>query len=394
MTQTSPLRRVATPAILLLLCGGLVAWWLHRSPDAGKGRRAAAVPVETAQATRADVPVVLQGLGTVTALNTVTVRARVDGELERVAFTEGQLVHRGDLLAQIDARPAQAALDQAAAVLDRDRAQLENARRDLERYALLQPQNLASQQTLDTQKAQVAQLAAQVKLDQAALTNAGTQLAYTRLTAPIDGRTGIRLLDQGNIIHAADAGGLVVLTQIQPITVVFTLPEEQLGAVTAAFAAGPVEVTAQIRGAEGSSAETGTLKLIDNLVDTSTGTVKFKALFANQAQRLWPGQYVTTAVKVRVNAGATVIPSTALVTGPSGPFAYLVKPDHTVEVRNLVTAQEQDGLTVVRQGLAPGDTVVVSNQYRLQPGAAITTDAGRGGGNDHGSNAKKPGAAP
>jgi membrane fusion protein, multidrug efflux system len=355
-----------------------------RSGSGGKKPRSQAVAVEIAQAGHADMPVLLQGLGTVQALNTVTVRARVDGELQRVAFSEGQLVHRGDLLAQIDPRPNQAAADQAAATLDKDRALLDNARRDLERYRLLEPQNLASQQQVDTQNALVAQLSAQVKLDQAALFNARTQLEYTRITAPIDGRAGIRLVDAGNMIRATDTGGLVVLTQIQPIDIVFTLPEEQLGAVTTAFAAGPLPVTAELRGAE-AKPETGALSLIDNQVDQSTGTVKFKARFANKQERLWPGQFVTARLQLKVDRDATVIPSTAVITGPRGPFTYVVRPDLTVEARDITTAQEVDGRTVVTSGLKPGESVVTTNQYRLEPGARISSEAA---GNTRGAQGK------
>lgn len=355
----------------------LVALALARRHSAATGKPGPqAVAVETARADRADVPVVLQGLGTVQALNTVTVRARIDGELTRVAFTEGQLVHRGDLLAQIDPRPSQAAVEQALALVEKDHALLANAQRDLARYEMLAPQNLASEQTLETQRSLVVQLAAQARLDEATLSNARTQLEYTRISAPLDARTGIRLVDQGNIIHAADAAGLVVLTQIEPITVVFTLPEESLGAVTAAFAQGPLQVTAQIRGAAGAP-EVGTLTLIDNQVDQSTGTVKFKARFANAERHLWPGQFVMARLRVRVDHDVTVVPTTAVLAGPSGPFAYVVRPDSTVEVRALATEQETDGRTVVRSGLQVGDTVVVSNQYHLQPGARISTEAPR-----------------
>jgi multidrug efflux system membrane fusion protein len=361
---------IAVLALLLFAWRGL----LHRPAAADSQKASQPIAVDTAAVTHADVPIYLQGLGTVQAFYTVTVTARVDGELTKVAFTEGQTVRKGDLLAQIDPRPIQAALDQAVATKTKDAAQLANAKRDLERYTLLQPEDLASKQTVDTQRATVDQLAAQIKIDEAVIDNARTQLDYTRITSPIDGRTGIRLIDPGNIVHAADITGIVVVTQVQPISVIFTLPEEALGAVGRALAAGTVKVTTVTRdGAE--VLDEGTLTLVDNQIDQSTGSIKLKATFDNARNTLWPGQYVNARVLVRTERNALTIPDAAVQLGPDGPFTYVVKSDSTVEVRPLKIGDASDGMTIVTRGLALGEHVVTSNQYRLQPGALVRTAA-------------------
>jgi membrane fusion protein, multidrug efflux system len=355
----------------------LVAWrGLHKPASAATPKVAQTIQVETAAAAPADVPVYLQGLGTVQAFYTVTVTARVDGELEKVAFTEGRMVHKGDLLALIDPRPNRAAYEQAVATKVKDEAQLKNAQLDLERYTQLQPQDLASKQTLDTQRALVDQLAAQIKVDQAVIDNARTQLDYTRIVSPIDGRTGIRLIDPGNIVHASATTGIVVVTQVQPISVVFTLPEEQLGAVGAALSAGPVKVTTVARDG-GKVLDEGTLGLIDNQIDQPTGSVRLKATFANENNTLWPGQYVDARVLVRTAKNALTIPDAAVQLGANGPFTYVVKQDSTVEARPLHVSEGSNGLTIVTNGLHAGEIVVTSNQYRLQPGAHVRTAASR-----------------
>jgi multidrug efflux system membrane fusion protein len=361
---------IAVLALLLFAWRGL----LHRPVAADSQKASQPIAVDTAAVTHADVPIYLQGLGTVQAFYTVTVTARVDGELTKVAFTEGQTVRKGDLLAQIDPRPIQAALDQAVATKTKDAAQLANAKRDLERYTLLQPEDLASKQTVDTQRATVDQLAAQIKIDEALIDNARAQLDYTRITSPIDGRTGIRLIDPGNIVHAADITGIVVLTQVQPISVIFTLPEEALGATGRALAAGTVKVTTVTRdGAE--VLDEGTLALVDNQIDQSTGSIKLKATFDNARNTLWPGQYVNARVLVRTERNALTIPDAAVQLGPDGPFTYVVKRDSTVEVRPLKIGDASDGMTIVTRGLALDEHVVTSNQYRLQPGAQVRATA-------------------
>ncbi|MGD0504881.1 MAG: efflux RND transporter periplasmic adaptor subunit [Steroidobacteraceae bacterium] len=362
---------IAILAVVLLIVGRAV---LHKPASAATQKSVPAVAVDTAQSFRNDVPIFLQGLGTVQAFYTVTVTARVDGELQRVAFTEGQTVHKGDLLAQIDPRPNQAAFDQAVATKSKDEAQLANAKRDFERYTKLQPQDLASKQTVDTQRALVDQLAAQLKVDQAIIDNARTQLEYTRITSPITGRTGIRLVDPGNIVHGANSTGIVVVTQVQPISVVFTLPEEELGAVVQALAAGSVSVTTVSRDG-GATLDEGTLSLIDNQIDQSTGSVRLKATFDNARNTLWPGQYVDARVLVRTERNALTIPNAAVQLGPNGPFTYVVKTDSSVEVRPLRVAEGGGGLTIIKEGLAPGERVVTSNQYRLQAGVRVQTTA-------------------
>jgi multidrug efflux system membrane fusion protein len=372
--RTSIGKGKALGAVAVLVLAAL-AWrgLAHRPAAAASHAEPPPVTVDIAVATRADVPVYLLGLGTAQAFYTVTVTARVDGELQKIGFTEGQLVHKGDLLAQIDPRPNQAAYEQAMAAKARDAAQLANAKRDLDRYKILQPQDLASKQTVDTQHASVDQLSAQLEVDQAQIDNARTQLDYTRITSPIDGRTGIRLIDPGNIVHAADTTGIVVVTQVQPIAVIFTLPEERLAQVSTALAAGPVKVIAETR--TGETLEEGTLSLIDNQIEQATGSVKLKALFKNARDALWPGQYVNARVLVRTDHDAITIPSAAVQLGPKGPFTYVVKEDSTVEARALTVGEDDNGLTVVRKGLDANERVVTSNQYRLQAGAHVRSAA-------------------
>ncbi len=368
------MRKIWAGAGVLALMSILGRALLHDPANAATKQSPAAIAVDTASVAAADVPIYLEGLGTVQAFYTVTVTARVDGELQRVAFTEGQTVRKGDLLAQIDPRPNQAAFEQAVATKAKDEAQLANAKRDLSRYTELQPQDLASKQTVDTQHALVDQLAAQLKVDQAVIDNARTQLDYTRIVSPIGGRTGIRLVDPGNIVHATDTAGIVVVTQVQPISVVFTLPEEQLGLVAQALAAGIVEVTTMARGG-GAELDKGTLSLIDNQIDQATGTVKLKATFANTHNTLWPGQYVNARVLVRTDPHVLTVPDAAVQLGPNGPFTYVVKQDSTVEVRQIKISDGSSGLTIVTSGLSAGERVVTSNQYRLQAGAHVRSAA-------------------
>jgi multidrug efflux system membrane fusion protein len=332
------------------------------------------VAVETATVARANVPLYLEGLGNVQAFYTANITARVDGELQRVAFVEGQMVRRGQLLAQIDPRPNQAAFDQAVATEAKDTAQLGSARADLERYVKLAPQNLASQQTIDTQQALVAQLQAQIKVDRAIIDNARTQLAYTSIVSPIDGRTGIRKVDPGNNVHATDTNGIVVVTQMQPISIVFTLPEDQLLQINKALGAGSVRVTALSRD-DKTQLDTGTLTLVDNQIDPNTATMRLKAVFPNQQNTLWPGQFVNVRVLVQQQEDVLTLPSAAVQHGPDGLFTYVVKADSTVEVRPLKIGEDSEGVVVVTDGVSAGERVVTSNQYRLQPGARVRLQA-------------------
>jgi multidrug efflux system membrane fusion protein len=375
MTQISTFQKRA-------LVGGLalallvIAWrtLIYKPADAATRTSPPAIAVDTAAANHTDVPIYLQGLGTVQAFYTVTVTARVDGELQKIGFTEGQEVHKGDLLAQIDPRPNQAAYEQAVATKAKDAAMLENAKRDVVRYALLQPQELASKQTVDTAQALLNQLKAQVEVDQALIDNARTQLDYTRITSPINGRTGIRLVDPGNIVHAAGTTGIVVVTQVQPISVIFTLPEEDTSLIGAALAAGPVNVTTLSRDGK-TELDQGTLTLIDNQIDQTTGTARLKATFANTRNTLWPGQYVNARVLVRTERNALTLPSSAVQLGPNGPFTYVIKSDSTVEVRPLTLGDESSGMTVIKSGIALNERVVTSNQYRLQSGVHVRDNA-------------------
>jgi multidrug efflux system membrane fusion protein len=360
-------RLIAAAAVALGVV--LIAWhWLGRKPATENAPPA--IPVDVASVQRADVPVYLEGLGTVQAFYTVTATARVDGQIQKIGFTEGQEVKKGALLAQIDPRPYQAALGVAIATRDKDRAQLANARRDLERYELLAPEDLASRQTVDTQRSLIAQLQAQVKGDEAAVDNARTQLDYTSIRSPINGRTGIRQVDPGNIVHASDTTGIVVVTQLQPIAIIFSLPEESFTQLNAALQRGPVPVTALSR--EGrEQLDRGTVSLIDNEIDQNTGTIRVKATLPNDRRRLWPGEFVSVQVLTEVRHQVLTIPASALERGPDGMFTYVVRPDSTVAVAPLIAGEENAGIVVIEKGLAPGERVVTSNQYRLQPGSRI-----------------------
>ena len=357
---------IAVVALVVLL----LAWhWLGSRPAAA-AKTPAAIAVDVATAARADVPVYLEGLGTVQAFYTVTITARVDGQIEKVAFKEGQDVKKGALLVQIDPRPYQAALGVAIAARDKDRALLANAHRDLDRYALLEPEDLASKQTVDTQRSLIAQLAAQVKGDEAAVDNARTQLDYSSIRSPIDGRTGIRQVDPGNNVHAADSGGMVVVTQLEPISVIFSLPEEQFGELSAALASGPVTATALSRD-DKQELDTGTVALIDNQIDQTTGALRVKATLPNKERHLWPGEFVNVRVLAQTRRQALTIPASALERGPDGLFTYVVQADSSIKVADLTVGQQTGNVVVIEKGLQEGDRVVASNQYRLQPGAHV-----------------------
>jgi membrane fusion protein, multidrug efflux system len=367
----APQRKLMLGALTALpLIAGFV--WFARDPvkAAGPPAAPAEVLVETTIVARDNVPVYLEGLGNVQGFLTANVNARVDGELQRVIFTEGEMVKRGQLLAQIDPRPYQAGLDQATATEAKDSAQLDSAKNDLDRYMQLAPQDLISKQTVGQQQALVAQLQAQLRIDRALIDNARTQLDYTHIVSPIDGRTGIRKVDPGNNVHATDTSGIVVVTQMQPIAVVFTLPEDDLLSVKRAMSAGAVKVTALSRDDQ-TELDTGTLSLIDNQIDASTATMRLKAVFTNALNELWPGQFVNVRLLVRQQQAVVTVPSTAIQQGPDGVFTYVVRDDSTVEVRPLKTGSDSEGLVVVTEGLKVGERVVISNQYRLRPGTRV-----------------------
>ena len=359
---------LGTVAVLALIVGGGLD---PKSSTAAPPRTPSAIQVNSAVAAEADVPVYLGGLGTVQAFYTATIAPRVDGQLVKVAFKEGQMVKQGDLLAQIDPRPYQATYDQAVATKDKDAAQLANAQHDLERYVTLAPQNFTSKQVLDTQKALVAQLTAQVKADQASIDSAKTQLDYTTISSPIPGRTGIRLVDPGNNLLAASNTGIVVVTQMQPISLIFTLPEEDLGDVADGMKNGTLAVQAMSRD-DKTVLGTGTLTLIDNQIDQTTGTIKLKASFPNEDSKLWPGEFVNAKVLAQTKHNALTVPSAAIQRGPTGVFVYVVKPDETVEMRQIQVGEDVEGKTIVIAGLQAGERVTTSNEYRLQPGTKVS----------------------
>jgi multidrug efflux system membrane fusion protein len=374
MKMTAQVQQRVTPRVVMVgVATGLALfaalYFTLRKPHAPP-KPPTAIPVDVATVQRADVPVYLEGLGTVQAFYTVTITARVDGQIQKVAFKEGQDVKKGDLLVQIDPRPYEAALGVAIATRDKDRAQLANAHRDLQRYMELAPEDLASKQTIDTQHALIDQLTAQLKGDDAAIDNARTQLEYTSIRSPIDGRTGIRQVDPGNNVHATDTNGMVVVTQLEPISIIFTLPEESFEQLSDALHRGPVTATALSRD-DKDELDHGTVELIDNQIDQATGTIRVKVILPNKQRRLWPGQFVNVRVMSQMQRQVLTIPATALERGPDGQFTYVVQPDSTIKVAPLVVGEQTDNIVVVKKGLEAGDKVVSSNQFRLQPGSLI-----------------------
>jgi multidrug efflux system membrane fusion protein len=362
---------ISAVAMIVVFVGGGFAF-LPKSASKTSAARPAAVPVTAATADVKDVPVYLTGLGTVQAFNTVTVNTRVDGQLDKVNFTEGQNVKAGDVLAQIDPRPFQAALDLAQATKAKDQAQLANAKVDLQRYQKAGP--LANtQQQIDTQAALVQQLEATVQADQANIEAAQVQLGYTTIKAPLSGRTGTRLIDQGNIVRATSTTGLVVITQLQPISVVFSLPQDQLQEVIHQIrsTSTPLQVVALGRGNQQQELGTGTLALVDNQIDQTTGSVRLKSTFPNQNYTLWPGQYVSVRLLLKTLPQVVTVPSTAVQRGPDGMYVYVIKPDSTVAMQPVTVGQMTNGTSVIDKGLDPGTRIVVSGQYRLQPGSPV-----------------------
>jgi multidrug efflux system membrane fusion protein len=337
--------------------------------------------VSVAAATRADYPVFIDGLGQVQAENTVTVRTRVDGQIVKIAFDEGQMVKSGDLLARIDPRPFQAALDQAKAKQAQDQATLANARLDLERYSTLAKQSFATQQQLDTQNALVNQLIAQEAADAAAIDAARVQLDYTTIAAPIGGHVGFRLVDQGNIVNAAQQTGIVTIAQIEPISVIFTAPQDDLPRVAAALAAGEPPIEA--RTSDGATLlATGKLTVVDNQVDPTTGSIRLKAEFTNADHALWPGQAVAAHLRVDVEKNALTVPDRAVQRGPNGLFVYVVGADDRAVTRPVTLAHEDADadIAVVAKGLSEGEKVVTVGHFGLQPGARVAVEAEAGGG--------------
>ncbi|MCW3155843.1 MdtA/MuxA family multidrug efflux RND transporter periplasmic adaptor subunit [Achromobacter spanius] len=379
-------RRVVGLAVLLLVAAG-VAWFAlrpaakqagpggARGPGGGRPPMAAManmpVPVRIATATTQDIDIYLKSLGTVTAYNTVTVRSRVSGELVDVAFQEGQRVKAGDLLAQVDPRAFQVALDQARGTQMQNLAQLENARRDLQRYQTLFKQNSIAKQQVDTQAALVRQYEGTVKSDQANVDNAKLQLDYARITAPISGRLGLRQVDRGNLVSSSDTNGLVVITQTQPISVVFTLPETQLPEVRAELAAGRTLPVDAYDRADTRRIATGVLETLDNQIDVTTGTLKLKAKFDNADDALFPNQFVNVRLHVLTRKDVTAIPTAAVQQGSAGAFVFLVQQDNTIVVRSVKLGAINNGMVAVNEGLKPGDRVVTEGTDRLRAGAKV-----------------------
>jgi multidrug efflux system membrane fusion protein len=334
-----------------------------------------AVSVAVANVQQQDMPVYLVGLGSVTAFYTANIKSRVDGQIMRVNFQEGQTVKQGDLLIVIDPRPFQVQLEQMQAQLFKDQATLSDARLNLERYTTLIPSGSIAQQQVDTQKSLVDQLDGQVRTDQAQINNAKLQLIYCNITAPFTGRVGLRQVDPGNIVHSADTTPMLILTQLQPIAVIFTLPEDQLPTVSQHMKNSTLTVEAYSRDDQTKLA-TGKLQTIDNQIDQTTGTAKLKAVFDNKDNQLWPNQFVNANLLLETRKNSTVVPTAAILRGPQGTFVYLVKSDKTVEARTVTISVAQGNNTSIASGLNPGDTVVTDGQDKLQTGSKIEPRSG------------------
>jgi membrane fusion protein, multidrug efflux system len=369
---------VTAIAVLAAASGGALAL-SQRSvgrPAATAQAAAPPVPVVAETVKSGNVPIYLTGIGYVQAYNTVVIHSQIQGQLTAIPFTEGQTVHQGDLLAQIDPRPYQAQLDQAFANRDRDQAQLANAEANLSRYVPLQAKGYATPQLVDTQKAQVEQLQAAVKSDEAVIEAAQVQLGYTRITAPINGVTGIRQIDVGNIIHPTDPNGLVVLTQLQPISVIFTLPEANLPEIQQQMAKGALTVLAYNQD-NTIELDQGTLALVDNQILQTSGSVRLKANFPNAAHRLWPGELVDLRLLLETRQDGLTVAATAVQQGPKTTYVYAIKPDGTVERRTVKVGQIWDGRALIDSGVKPGEQVIVDGQSRLQDGTRVALLHGR-----------------
>ncbi len=374
MTTPRTIRWVLLIAALAAV--GYFGWQrFHRGDQAtaaNNAQKSAPNPVRVtiAPVEKADFPVYLTGLGTVQGFNTVLVRTRVDGQIDKIAFTEGQLVKQGDLLAEIDPRPFQAALDQAKAKKAQDEANLANANLDLQRYTKLG--EFATRQQTDTQRSTVAQLTAQIAADDAAIFNAQTQLDYTAVKSPISGVAGLRQVDIGNIVNASTQTGIVTIAQIEPIAVIFTAPEEQLSYINEAQSTQPLKVIAITTDGKKPLAE-GKLAVVNNQVDSTSGTIRLKAVFDNKNHALWPGQSVSTRLLLKTLKDATVVPDDAIQHSTDGLYAYVVNQENKAELRKVKVSQSIDGHSVVDKGLSPGQQVITSGQYKVQPGTLVST---------------------
>src|SRR6266567_4522662 len=382
MFKFSPnvMARIALLACLALFssgCGNTPIESQQKGSDKGKGGGKGGrgggqqtVPVGVAKVESRDMPVLLNGLGSVDAFNTVVGKTRIDGQLDRVAIKEGQEVSKGQLLAEIDPRPYEVALSQAKATLAKDQAALNDAKLNLDRFQSLFRAGVMPQQQFDTQGSLVGQLQGTIQADQAQVDNVKLNLVYTRITAPVSGRVGLRQVDVGNIVHAADPNGLLVITQLQPIAVLFTLPEDNLPTVSKQMHKGKLQAEAYSRDDQTKLA-TGTLLTIDNQIDITTGTGKLKAVFDNHDRSLWPNQFVNIHLLLEVRKNNTVVPTAAIQRGPQGTYVFTVKPDKTAEMRPVTLAFTEGNFSSITQGLTPGETVVVDGQDKLQPGSRV-----------------------
>jgi multidrug efflux system membrane fusion protein len=361
----------------VIALGSAELWYVHQGPEPVRAARSsapAAVPVTVATATKRDLPIYLTGLGSVQASFTVGIRPQVDGKLEAVLFTEGQQVKKGDVLARIDPRLYLAALDQAKARRMQDEAQLISAQKDLSRSRALVDKSFQTQQVLDQQQSKVDQLIASINADDAAIETAQTQLDYTLITAPSDGRMGVRSIDPGNIVRASDSAAIATLTLTKPAAVLFTLSARSLNDVREAMARGPVEVTAFSQD-NAHVLSKGTLLLIDNFVDQASATMRLKAMFPNNDEGLWPGDFVNARVSMEVRRDALVIPSVAIQRGPDGIFVWVVPPNNLAEARKITSGPTSGDLTVVTSGLGEGERVVVDGQYKLRQNSPVSENA-------------------
>ena len=364
----------ASIAIGVVVVAAALGWAAYSYTGGGHAAAPAAanppVPVTPGTAETRDMPVYVRGIGSVQAFNTVTIKSRVDGQIVKVDFTEGQEVKVGDPLFEIDPRPFQAALAQANAAKEKDQAQLTSAQADLKRYAELVKPGYQTRQIFDQQKGLVGQLQASLKADQAAIDNATLNLTYATIRSPIDGRTGARLVDIGNLVHATDSTGLVSITQLKPIFVTFTVPQNQFDRIRKSAAAGPVEVQA-VSADDQTQLAAGKLTLIDNQIDPATGTIRLKGTFDNADEALWPGEFVNTRLVVGIDKNAVTVAARALQRGPTGEYLFVIKPDMTVEIRNVEVAEVEQGLAAIGKGLTAGEQVVVDGQYRLDQGSKV-----------------------
>ena len=370
-------KKVVVPAVALIavLAAGSLSYFahIHALEKAAAAPTPPMVPIVATTVAQHDVPIYLTGVGTVIAYNTDVVRAQIQGQIVSINFTEGQTVHPGDLLAQIDPRPYQALIDQYTANLERDQAQLINAQANLTRYTTLGEKGWATPQLLETQKAQVGQLQAAIKADQALIDAAKVQLSFTRLTSPIDGVVGIRQIDVGNIISPSTANGLVVVTQLDPISLIFTLPETALPQIQQRQQQTKIPLPVFAYNQDNAiKLDQGELGLVNNEILQTTGSIQLKANFSNKSRQLWPGQLINARLLVDTRRNGLTVPAAVVQQGPTGPYAYVVNPDNTVAIRQVKVAQISDGQALIDSGLHAREQVVVDGQYKLQPGAHVT----------------------